>query len=146
MFGNNSQNKDSFKAGFWQILSTKFQISFLRLSYIFPWYKRTRHISNQETAKGTITIAAIVLLLNSCCYRADAGILRTSLVNTSLIALLIPTIAIISLVQLFYVIPQCKKLKQEKHHHKLKGVIIGAIVTFLLNAVCCGLVLWILIN
>ena len=55
-------------------------------------------------------------------------------------------IVVIGLVQLFYVIPWCKKLKQEKLYKKLQGVIAETIVTFLLNYACYRITLWLLIS
>lgn len=41
-----------------------------------------------------------------------------------------------SLTQLFYVVPICRQLRRENLTETMKGVIIGAIITVLLNGGC----------
>jgi len=50
----------------------------------------------------------------------------------------------IGITQLFYAIPLYLRYKRQRRFSAMKGVVIGAILTVLLNGSCFGLVLWIL--
>jgi hypothetical protein len=64
-----------------------------------------------------------------------SGILEILTVNLFLMFLFI-TIPIIGVVQLIYVIPRGFYLFNHQEKAKLKGFIIGAVITFLLNGGC----------
>lgn len=49
---------------------------------------------------------------------------------------LVVTIPFIGLIQLVYVIPEVLRLKHQQRWGKMKGVIIGAVITALLNGSC----------
>jgi hypothetical protein len=53
-----------------------------------------------------------------------------------LVMFFIVTIPFIGLIQLVYVIPEVLRLKKQQRWGKMKGVIIGAVITALLNGSC----------
>lgn len=50
----------------------------------------------------------------------------------------------IGLVQLFYAIPLGLKFKRQRRFNAMKGVIIGAVITVLLNGGCFVLLVWLI--
>lgn len=62
------------------------------------------------------------------------------IINPTVASYLIFSLFYIGLLQLLYVIPLAILLRRKRQPSKMKGVIIGAVITFLLNIIV--LVLW----
>ena len=61
------------------------------------------------------------------------------LLNFYLCIFLAPLFFVIGLFQLVYVIPWCRRLNKKGKKEMCKGIITGAVITFLLNSTCYGL-------
>jgi len=76
------------------------------------------------------------LLLIAVCSLVVAAVLAVSLLIPVIKAISGIALIFFSITQLLYVIPLCQQLRKENSMETLKGVIIGAIITFLLNSAC----------
>ena len=70
------------------------------------------------------------------------GIVCMLLLNFYLCLFLVPLMFVVGILQLVYVIPWCMRLKRKGKKEMFKGVITGAVITFLLNSTCYGLLFW----
>ena len=52
----------------------------------------------------------------------------------------------ISLTQLFYAMPLYRRFQRQRRPYAMKGVVIGALITVLLNGSCFGYVFWMVAN
>lgn len=64
------------------------------------------------------------------------GLGQITAINLSICILVFPLIFIIGLFQFIYVIPWWIKMSREGKKEKCKGVIVGVLITLLLNAAC----------
>ncbi len=83
------------------------------------------------------------MLILAMCHMLAAGIgyvvyfVGLQLGPDSIVAfILFPSLFAIGLTQLIYVIPLCLWLRKRRQYDTMKGVIIGAVITALLNGSC----------
>lgn len=74
----------------------------------------------------------LMIIILSFLLLSLVGVYASILVN----AIVIVGIGAIGLTQLLYVIPWAKKLYNSQQFERMKGVIIGAVITALLNGGC----------
>jgi hypothetical protein len=92
------------------------------------------------------------MLLLAACHALMVGLVcvvyfvGTQLIGSSAMFGVLSLLFAISLTQLIYVIPLCLWLRQRRQFDTLKGVIIGAVITVLLNGSCFLYVMHIINN
>jgi heme/copper-type cytochrome/quinol oxidase subunit 4 len=88
-----------------------------------------------EIIKGILITLGMNLTVTWLLFMIGSILLRYSNLSTySIISFMI--MAIIGIIQLVYIIPYAIHLKQEREIARMKGVIIGAVITFLINGGC----------